>query len=139
MHPRISRSFVSLCALSAAILCACGGSDEAELVDAGPDASLADGSGSGDIGPGCTNRCEDEGATSCDSSRTVVTCSDYNGDGCLEPGNPTPCQGELFCVEGECIDTNTPPTAGDLLIYPVRTSRALSCSLRSPLAHLRAA
>jgi len=116
MHSRIASLFPALPACCVALFIACGGSDEAELVDAGPDASLADGSGSGDIGPGCTNLCEDEGATSCDSSRTVVTCSDYNGDGCLEPGNPTPCQGQLFCVEGTCVDTNTPPTTGDLQV-----------------------
>jgi VCBS repeat-containing protein len=115
MHPRIVvPDLVVLLTLAVAMLCACGGSDEAELPDAGPDASLADGGGTVDVDPGCTNSCDNEGATSCGSARTVVTCSDYNGDGCLEPGNPTPCQGALFCVEGECVDTNTPPTAGDL-------------------------
>ena len=116
MLPRISGRVLALHAFCAVVLSACGGSDDPEIVDAGPDANDVDGGGSVDVEPTCTDECATDGEATCDDARTVVICADHDEDGCLELGNPTSCQGALFCVDGACVDTNTPPTAGEVQV-----------------------
>jgi len=47
----------------------------------------------------CTNECSVVGAKRCEMD-AVVTCADYDEDGCLEWGTPVPCGEELVCVAG---------------------------------------
>ncbi len=49
----------------------------------------------------CTPDCTVKGARKCQAN-SVVTCDDYNDDGCLEWGSPTPCAENLVCSGGNC-------------------------------------
>jgi len=49
----------------------------------------------------CSSDCTVKGAHQCESN-SVVTCDDYNMDGCLEWGSPLPCAEELICSGGNC-------------------------------------
>ncbi|HQP95156.1 MAG TPA: PKD domain-containing protein [Myxococcota bacterium] len=56
----------------------------------------------GFCGEDCLNECTTIGAKKCDSN-SVVTCGDYNSDGCLEWGDASDC-GDQFCSSGKCAD-----------------------------------
>ena len=61
--------------------------------------------GGGDTGaPTCEDECPAAAETSCDPGGTasVVTCADYDGDGCLEWGGDVDCLGGTACVDGFC-------------------------------------
>ncbi len=56
----------------------------------------------------CTRACRDEcakaWAESCDDAHTGVrTCSDLDGDGCLEWGSVVSCSRGRVCAEGDCV------------------------------------
>ena len=55
----------------------------------------------------CSSGCTVVGARQCDTSGAVVLCGDYNSDGCLEWGDPVPCDDPLVCSEGYCAATCT--------------------------------
>lgn len=50
----------------------------------------------------CANECTVALARQCDEAGRVVVCNDYNQDGCLEWGSPTPCDTGLVCSGGNC-------------------------------------
>ncbi len=50
----------------------------------------------------CMNDCTVAKARQCDESGAVVTCDDYNQDGCLEWGSPKQCDIGLVCSNGNC-------------------------------------
>jgi hypothetical protein len=54
----------------------------------------------------CESQCKSECFTAkskkCDESGNVVICDDYNNDGCLKCGTPTPCATPYVCKEGYC-------------------------------------
>jgi len=58
-----------------------------------------------DEAPACVDECEVPKSAACGEApdpalRTV--CDDFNGDGCLEWGNPAPCPEGLSCDGGDC-------------------------------------
>ncbi len=58
-------------------------------------------SGAGCGGSGCKNECT-PGSKSCDGN-TLMTCGDYDGDGCAEWGDPDPCPDQ--CQVDRCVTT----------------------------------
>ena len=51
----------------------------------------------------CANQpCTVAGAHKCDVGDVVLECNDYDGDGCLEWGNPIQCPDGLVCAGGFC-------------------------------------
>ncbi len=55
----------------------------------------------------CTNQCSPSGKTQCSGS-SVQTCTDSNGDGCLEWSTPSACPSGQSCVNGTCVQTALP-------------------------------
>jgi hypothetical protein len=49
----------------------------------------------------CQNQCTAIGAKECELN-SVITCNDYNFDGCLEWGTPLACAQGLVCSGGKC-------------------------------------
>ena len=77
--------------------------DSAELKDATKDTiTVADLSEGLEVPRGCTNKCEEVKATTCQDAFPVM-CDDYDQDGCLEWGPPVPCPQGLECAEGKCV------------------------------------
>ncbi len=65
----------------------------------------------GVCGATCTSTCPSDGAVQCNVAGSgVETCSDYNGDGCLEWGTAAPCGVTATCDAGACVDV-APPAA----------------------------
>jgi|GEM_PF-2852281 len=54
-----------------------------------------------------TQACTVAGARHCLNGTTPESCGDYNGDGCLEWGNPEPCDDGLICSNGFCATSCT--------------------------------
>ena len=54
----------------------------------------------------CENECTAVGAKKCELD-AIVTCNDYNDDGCLEWGTPVNCDAGLICNGGHCETTCT--------------------------------
>ncbi|MBT9558309.1 MAG: right-handed parallel beta-helix repeat-containing protein [Myxococcales bacterium] len=50
----------------------------------------------------CTDQCTDGGAKRCNGQGVPETCTDTNGDGCLEWGNAAPCATGQACQDGQC-------------------------------------
>ena len=56
----------------------------------------------------CANaECSVIGAHKCGENNEVLECGDFDGDHCLEWGNPVPCQGGLVCSQGYCATSCT--------------------------------
>ncbi len=50
----------------------------------------------------CSNECQIVNSKKCDVGGNIVTCNDYNKDGCLEWGSPVGCEPPLVCNQGYC-------------------------------------
>ncbi|NUN13526.1 MAG: right-handed parallel beta-helix repeat-containing protein [Myxococcales bacterium] len=55
----------------------------------------------------CTDECTVVNAKKCDEGGQVVSCGNYDADGCLEWGSPVPCAQPLVCANGSCSLTCT--------------------------------
>lgn len=55
----------------------------------------------------CTDECTVVNAKKCDEAGLVVSCGNFDADGCLEWGSPTPCATPLVCANGSCALTCT--------------------------------
>ena len=49
----------------------------------------------------CTDECDTVGAKKCELNGVEI-CGNYDADGCLEWGSPTPCEAGLTCSKGSC-------------------------------------
>ncbi|MBM4386237.1 MAG: hypothetical protein FJ088_00770, partial [Deltaproteobacteria bacterium] len=57
----------------------------------------------GECVPACADQeCTAVGAHKCGENNVVLECGDYDGDGCLEWGNPVKCDEKLVCSQGYC-------------------------------------
>ena len=52
---------------------------------------------------GCADECTVHASQTCAEDGDRLLCDDYNADGCLEWGNPTPCPSGLICLDGDCV------------------------------------
>ncbi len=66
----------------------------------------------GEAALACDDTCDTVGATECDGSSTVVTCGDYDGDGCNEWGAPSACEAGTDCADGLCACADACPADG---------------------------
>ncbi len=100
--------FVTLAAL--ATLAACS-DDASPDPTPGDDAAHADGGTTdapacADGACGCHDTCPASGDDRC-ADDAVETCDDHDGDGCLEWGGASSCQGASVCDEGACREECT--------------------------------
>jgi len=77
-------------------------------------------------GPPCTSTCDGEGVADCEHPG-VRTCGDYDGDGCFEWSEPTPCQ--RACVDGQCVECDNDCEPGNLSCGPTGGIRECSTNV----------
>ncbi len=78
----------------------------------------------------CQNQCTVKGARQCDEALNVITCDDYNDDGCLEWGTPEQCEGSSTCVNGTCEIQceHACPVRGQRRCVPATTDQHQECT-----------